>query len=233
MVAPPLIPSFHTKTEFQRTSNLTGNQSGLPVGQNGFPLMHKLSSTSETQVSESTEQETKLSKHQPPQSDSDCAHQQHTSSQHRKKKSKKHKDKERERLKDNKGSEWLETSPDLKQKPDKLDSKDLCEKIFLVTDDLLFSVIVWRAIRTFCLKGPISKTLLSHSIWQLPTKWQVNHTHYNCATSSNCCLSGRPFVRLNRLYSIISWACLCLLPHAPSPESSVCYDWLNNMPSSA
>lgn len=147
--APPLIPSFHTKTEFQRTSNLTGNHSGLPVGQNGFPLMHKLSSTSETHVSESREQETKFSKHQPPQSDSDCAHQQLTSSQHRKKKSKKHKDKERERLKDNKGSKWLETTPDLKQKPTKLDSKDLCEKIFLVIDDLPFSVIVWRTIRTF------------------------------------------------------------------------------------
>lgn len=145
--APSLISSFHTKTEFQRTSNLTGHHSGLPVGQNGFPPMHKLSSTSETHVSESREQETKLSKHQPPQSDSDCAHQQLPSSQHKKKKSKKHKDKERERLKD-KGSEWLGTSPDLKQKPDKLDSKDLGEKIFLATDDHPFSVIVWQAIRT-------------------------------------------------------------------------------------
>lgn len=133
--APTLNPSFHAKTEFQRTSNLTGNQNGLPGGKNGFPLMHKLSSTSETHVSESREQETKLSNHQPPQSHSDCAHQQLAISQHRKKKSKKHKDKERERLKDNKASEWLQTSPDLKPKPDKLDSKALFIKSFLVTDD--------------------------------------------------------------------------------------------------
>ncbi|TRY86949.1 hypothetical protein DNTS_021841 [Danionella cerebrum] len=41
-----------------------------------------------------------------------CPEQQLTNGQHRKKKSKKHKEKERERLK----TEWLETSPDLKQK---------------------------------------------------------------------------------------------------------------------
>lgn len=132
--APIVDPSFHSKTEFQRTSNLTGNQNGLPGAQNGFPLMHKLSSTSDIPVSESREQETKVSNHQPPQSVSDCAHQQLATSQHRKKKSKKHKEKERERLKDSKGSEWLETSPDLKQKPNKLDSKALFTKIFCVTD---------------------------------------------------------------------------------------------------
>lgn len=87
--------------------------------------MHKLSRATDTPVSESREQEPKVSSYQPPQGDSHCAHQQLANSQHRKKKSKKHKDKERERLKDNKGSEWLETSPDLKQKADKLDSKDL------------------------------------------------------------------------------------------------------------
>lgn len=123
IAAPTLNPSFHTKTEFQRTSNHTGNQNGLPGGHSGFPLMHKLSNTSDTCVSESREKEPKVSSHQPPQGDSDCSYQQHTSSQHRKKKSKKHKDKEREWIKDNKGSEWLETSPDLKQNPDKLDSK--------------------------------------------------------------------------------------------------------------
>lgn len=121
--APALHLGFHSKTDFQQTSTPTGNQNGLPEGQNGFPLMHKLSSGSEARGTENTEQETKASDHQPPpQSDSDCAHQQLTSSQHRKKKSKKHKDKERERLKD-KGSVWCETSPDLKRKPDKLDSK--------------------------------------------------------------------------------------------------------------
>ncbi|KAM7406367.1 hypothetical protein PAMP_000747 [Pampus punctatissimus] len=120
-VTPTLNPSFHTKTEFQRTSNHTGNQNGLPGGHNGFPLMHKLSSTSDTPVSETREQEPKVNGHQPPQGESDYAHQQLANSQHRKKKSKKHKDKERERLKDNPGSEWLETSPDLKQNMDKLD----------------------------------------------------------------------------------------------------------------
>lgn len=125
VATPTFNPSFHTKTEFQQTSNHTGNQNGLPGGHSSFPLMHKLSSTSDTPVSESREQEPKVSSHQPSQGDSDCAHQQLANSQHRKKKSKKHKDKERERLKDNKGSEWLETSPDLKQKTDKLDSKAL------------------------------------------------------------------------------------------------------------
>lgn len=122
-VTPTLSPSFHTKTEFQRTSNHAGNQNDLPGAHSGFPLMHKLSSTSDTPVTESREEEPKVSSHQPPQGDSDCTHQQLTNSQHRKKKSKKHKEKERERLKDNQGSDWLETSPDLKQNPDKLDSK--------------------------------------------------------------------------------------------------------------
>lgn len=126
VATPTLNPSFHTKTEFQRTSSHTGNQNGLPGGHSGFPLMHKLSNASDAPVSESREQEPKVSSHQPPPpGDSDCAHQQLASSQHKKKKSKKHKDKERERLKDNKGSEWIETSPDLKQNPDKLDSKNL------------------------------------------------------------------------------------------------------------
>ncbi|XP_044055754.1 RNA polymerase II elongation factor ELL2-like [Siniperca chuatsi] len=133
VAAPNLNPTFHTKTEFQVTSivtsNYTGNQNGLPGGHNGFPLMHKMSSTSDTPVLESREQEPKVSSHQPPQGDSDCAHQQLANSQHRKKKSKKHKDKERERLKDNKGSAWLETSPDLKQNPDKLDNPDITNAV--------------------------------------------------------------------------------------------------------
>lgn len=125
IVAPTLNPSFHTKTEFQRTSN----QNGLPEGNNGFPLIHKLSMTSDAPVTESREQEPKVSSHQPPQGDSDCAHQQLANSQHRKKKSKKHKDKDRERLKDNMGSECLETSSDLKQKPDKLDNPDITNAV--------------------------------------------------------------------------------------------------------
>uniref|UniRef100_A0A7N8Y0T6 RNA polymerase II elongation factor ELL2-like n=1 Tax=Mastacembelus armatus TaxID=205130 RepID=A0A7N8Y0T6_9TELE len=108
---PTLNPSLHTTTDFQRTNNHTGTQNDIPGGHSGFPLIHKLSSTSDTPVSESGEQEPKVSDH-PPQGDSEC-HQQMANSQHRKKKSKKHKDKERERLKDNQGREWQETSPDL------------------------------------------------------------------------------------------------------------------------
>ncbi|XP_029979437.1 RNA polymerase II elongation factor ELL2-like [Sphaeramia orbicularis] len=115
---PTLIPSFHTKTEFQRTCNHTGGKNGLPGAPNGFPHMHKLSSTSTTPG----EKESKV--HQIPQSDSDCTHQLLANSQHKKKKSKKHKDKERERLKDNQGSEWMERSPDLKKNRDKLDNPD-------------------------------------------------------------------------------------------------------------
>ncbi|XP_034385696.1 RNA polymerase II elongation factor ELL2-like [Cyclopterus lumpus] len=130
IAAPMLNPSFHTKTEFQRTSNHTGNQNGSSGGHIGFPVMHKLSSASDTPVSESTDQEPKEGSHQTPQGVSDCAQQQQlASSQHRKKKSKKHKDKERERLKDNKSSEWLETSPDLKQSLDKLDNPDITNAV--------------------------------------------------------------------------------------------------------
>ncbi|XP_071378567.1 RNA polymerase II elongation factor ELL-like isoform X1 [Centroberyx affinis] len=128
--APPTLnPSFHTKTEFQRTSNHVGNQNGFPGGQNGFPPMHKLSSSSDTPVSETGKPAPKVSSHQPPQADSNCTHQQLANSQHRKKKSKKHKDKERERLKDNQSSKWLETSPDLKQNPDKLDNPDITNAV--------------------------------------------------------------------------------------------------------
>uniref|UniRef100_UPI0037E715BD RNA polymerase II elongation factor ELL2-like n=1 Tax=Semicossyphus pulcher TaxID=241346 RepID=UPI0037E715BD len=126
---PTLNPSFHTKTEFQRTSSHTDIQNGLPGGHSGFPLMHKLSSTCDAPVSKSREQEPKVSSHQPPQGDSDCARQQLASSQHKKKKSKKHKDKERERLKDTKGSEWIETSPDLKKSLDKLDNPDITNAV--------------------------------------------------------------------------------------------------------
>ncbi|KAE8277487.1 RNA polymerase II elongation factor ELL2 [Larimichthys crocea] len=59
VATPTFNPSFHTKTEFQQTSNHTGNRNGLPGGHSSFPLMHKLSSTSDTPVSESREQEPK------------------------------------------------------------------------------------------------------------------------------------------------------------------------------
>ncbi|XP_042368284.1 RNA polymerase II elongation factor ELL2-like [Plectropomus leopardus] len=129
IAAPTLSPSFHTKTEFQRTSNHTGNQNVLPGGHSGSPLIHKLSSTSDTRVSESREKESKVSSHQPPQGDSDCSYQQLSSSQHKKKKSKKHKDKDREWIKDKKGSEWSEMSPDLKKNPDKLDNPDITNTV--------------------------------------------------------------------------------------------------------
>ncbi|KAA8596039.1 hypothetical protein FQN60_011330, partial [Etheostoma spectabile] len=129
IAAPTLNPSFHTKTEFQRTSNHTGNQNGLPEDHNCFPVMHKQSSITDTPVSESREQEPNGSNQQPPQGDSDCTYQQLANSQHRKKKSKKHKDKERVWLKDNKGSEWLETSPDLKQNPDKLENPEITNAV--------------------------------------------------------------------------------------------------------
>ncbi|KAF7653107.1 hypothetical protein LDENG_00087340 [Lucifuga dentata] len=128
--APPILnPSFHTKTEFQRTNNHIRNQNGFPGSQNGFPLAHKLSSTSDTPVLETREQEPKVNHHRPPQGGCDFTQQELTNSQHKKKKSKKHKDKDRERLKDNQGSEWLETSPDLKQNPDKLYNPDITKAV--------------------------------------------------------------------------------------------------------
>ncbi|XP_056269446.1 RNA polymerase II elongation factor ELL2-like [Pseudoliparis swirei] len=132
IAAPTLNASFHTKTEFQRTSNQSGSPGGHGghgghVGHVGFPVTHKLSGASDAPVSESGDQEPKGSSDQTPRGAPDCARQQQqlAISQHRKKKSKKHKDKERERLKDNKGSEWFETSPDLKRSLDKLDNPDI------------------------------------------------------------------------------------------------------------
>ncbi|KAM9861214.1 RNA polymerase II elongation factor ELL2-like [Aulostomus maculatus] len=124
---PTLNPTFHTKIDIQRTSNHPGNPNGLPGSLGGSSLIHKM--TSDTPASESNEQKPKVNGHEPPQGDSDFSHQQLTNSQHRKKKSKKHKEKERERLKDNQGCEWLETSPDLKQNPDKLDNPDITNDV--------------------------------------------------------------------------------------------------------
>lgn len=103
----PFNPTFHTKTEFQRTSIHTGGQDV-------------------SSMSEAGGQQPNLHGHKPPQGDAACTPQQLASGQHRKKKSKRHKDKERERLKDNQGpTDWTETSPDLKQNPDKFHSKVL------------------------------------------------------------------------------------------------------------
>ncbi|KAM4593037.1 RNA polymerase II elongation factor ELL-like [Odontesthes bonariensis] len=121
-----LDPSFHPKTESQRISNQTDNQISQPRGHHS--LIHKLYSNSDRPVSETREQEPKINGRQPPQHDSNCTQQQLANNQHRKKKSKKHKDKERERLKDDKGSEWLKSSPDLKQNPDKLDNADMASE---------------------------------------------------------------------------------------------------------
>ncbi|XP_047437225.1 RNA polymerase II elongation factor ELL-like isoform X2 [Mugil cephalus] len=127
---PALNPSFHTKTEFQTTSTHTDNQNGFPGGHNSFPLTHKLPSAIDGPLSETRQQEPKVSSQlQPAQRDSDFAQQQLANSQHRKKKTKKHKDKERERLKDDQGSAWLKTSPDLKQNPDKLDNPDITKVV--------------------------------------------------------------------------------------------------------
>ncbi|KAF0043408.1 hypothetical protein F2P81_004745 [Scophthalmus maximus] len=126
---PTVNHSFHTKTEFRGTTNHSGNQNASPEGHDSFPVAHKLSGTSDTPVTGNREQEPKGSDHQPPQGHSDCAHQQLTISQHRKKKSKKHKDKQRERLKDNKGSDCLVTSPDLKHSPEKLENLDITKTV--------------------------------------------------------------------------------------------------------
>lgn len=126
---PTLNPSFHTKTEFQRTDNHTDSQNGLPGSHNSFPLMHKLSSTSDTPVSETREQEPKVSSLQPTQRDSNCAQPQLANSQHRKKKSKKHKDKEREKLKDDHRTDWLKTNNELEKNPDKLDNPDITNTV--------------------------------------------------------------------------------------------------------
>ncbi|XP_019935867.1 RNA polymerase II elongation factor ELL2-like [Paralichthys olivaceus] len=127
--SPTLNHSFHTKTEFQRTTNHTGKQNDSPGAHSNFSAPHKLCSTSDAPVSESREHGPKVSDHLPSQGDSDGTHQQLSNSQHRKKKSKKHKDKERERLKDNQGRICLETSPDLKQKPDKLENLDITKTV--------------------------------------------------------------------------------------------------------
>ena len=139
---PTLNHSFHTKTEFQGTTNHTGKQNASPGGHSSLSAAHKLCSTSEAPVSESREHGPKGSERLPPQGDSDGTHQQLSTCQQRKKKSKKHKDKERERLKDNQGLTWLETSPDLKQKPETLESKAPSCTLCSFTDTRVWTNII-------------------------------------------------------------------------------------------
>lgn len=113
-------PSHNTCTEPQRTGGIPGAHCGLNVAHGDFPFLH---STPVGHISETQEQDPTVNKLQTPQSDSNCTQQQLNNNQHRKKKSKKHKEKEQDRFKSDKEAEWLQSSPDLKQNPDKLDSK--------------------------------------------------------------------------------------------------------------
>lgn len=144
--APTLSPSFHSNSEPQRTQNHTDSQCGPPGAPGGFPLTHKLHSPSDRPVSESKEPDSKINVLQLPACDSDCTQRSLANNQHRKKKSKKHKDKERERLKDNKDTDWIKSSPDLKQNPDKVDSKVTFVSSFLCLSspgcDVACSVII-------------------------------------------------------------------------------------------
>uniref|UniRef100_A0A147AXX2 RNA polymerase II elongation factor ELL n=1 Tax=Fundulus heteroclitus TaxID=8078 RepID=A0A147AXX2_FUNHE len=117
-------PSLSSITEPQRTSGIAGDQRGLDVAHGGFPFVHN---SSAGHVSEARGQDAKTNTLKTPQGNSTQhgTQQQLNSNQHRKKKSKKHKEKERERLKDDKGAEWLKSSPDLKQNPDYLDNPDV------------------------------------------------------------------------------------------------------------
>ncbi|KAM6942801.1 RNA polymerase II elongation factor ELL2-like [Xenentodon cancila] len=121
--------SLNSITEIQKANDRTENQHGQTGSRNGFSMMHKLYGTSGGPAAETTEQEPKINSLQPSQLDTDCRQQHLANSQHRKKKSKKHKEKERERLKEDKGSDWLKSSPDLKQNPDKLDNPDITKAV--------------------------------------------------------------------------------------------------------
>lgn len=137
--APTLSPSFHSNSEPQRTQNHTDTRCGPP---RGFPLMHKPHSPSDRHVSESKEPDSKINVLQLPACDSDCAQRNLANNQHRKKKSKKHKDKERERLKEDKDTDWIKSSPDHKQNPDKVDSKItfVCFSFIFLLDFIWFDV---------------------------------------------------------------------------------------------
>uniref|UniRef100_A0A3B3TGW7 Mediator of RNA polymerase II transcription subunit 19 n=2 Tax=Poecilia latipinna TaxID=48699 RepID=A0A3B3TGW7_9TELE len=115
-------PSLLSVAEPQRIGGIPGDPSSLTVAQSGFPFEH---GPADGHISEKREQDANINKLKTSQGDSDCTQQQLHNSQHRKKKSKKHKEKERERLKSDKGAEWLQSSPDLKQNTEKLDNPDI------------------------------------------------------------------------------------------------------------
>ncbi|XP_058501834.1 RNA polymerase II elongation factor ELL [Solea solea] len=99
------------KLEFDKTS------SRLHGSPNGLYSPHKVSVPSAVPKLQRTEPAPTAPSPKPPLSDASiCTNQQLNNGQHKKKKSKKHKDKERERLK----LDWIETSPDLKQKQENL-----------------------------------------------------------------------------------------------------------------
>ncbi|XP_033839197.1 RNA polymerase II elongation factor ELL2-like isoform X1 [Periophthalmus magnuspinnatus] len=122
---PSLLPSFHTKTEFQRTCNLSGNQNNSLESSNSIPLMHKVP---DAVVSDTVKQDPKISSSPWIQAHPECTKELLANHQHKKKKSKKHKDRERERLKDSQ-TKWLDTSADLKQSMDKLDNPDIKKEV--------------------------------------------------------------------------------------------------------
>lgn len=114
----------HTKSEVHRTPNhVTQNPSPGPQTQ-GLPVMDLLFTPPHRPVSEGREPELKVSSHHPPEGNAESPHQQQhvATNHHKKKKPKKHKDKER--TKEDRDSEWLKKSPDLRQKSDKLNRKN-------------------------------------------------------------------------------------------------------------
>ncbi|KAF7666514.1 hypothetical protein LDENG_00104470 [Lucifuga dentata] len=107
--------TIQTKIEFERTNN---HIQGSP---DGLCSRHKLSRSSAIPKVERTEPAPNLPSPKPPHTETSiCTDQQLANGQHKRKKSKKHKDKERERLK----SDWIETSPDLKQNQENLKDHD-------------------------------------------------------------------------------------------------------------
>ncbi|KAM4618563.1 RNA polymerase II elongation factor ELL2 isoform 1-T1 [Polymixia lowei] len=107
--------SVQINTEFERTNN---HIQGSP---NGLYSRHKLSGSSSIPKPEKTEPAPAASSPKLPQIETSiCTEQQFTNGLHKKKRSKKHKDKERERLK----TDWIETSPDLKQNQENLNDHE-------------------------------------------------------------------------------------------------------------
>ncbi|XP_024911649.1 RNA polymerase II elongation factor ELL2 [Cynoglossus semilaevis] len=134
----------HTKSEVHRTPNhVTQNPSPGPQTQ-GLPVMDLLFTPPHRPVSEGREPELKVSSHHPPEGNAESPHQQQhvATNHHKKKKPKKHKDKER--TKEDRDSEWLKKSPDLRQKSDKLNHADVTES--LVSEEKPDYVLVYGPI---------------------------------------------------------------------------------------